>query len=510
MKDWLNPLRFGSAGSPVENGAAVSGCARHSGVLGFFMAVSIVLGGCSTNPETGVHELILVDAQEEAAIGALAHPRILEAYGGAYGEGGIDAYVSSLVQRIAVRLAQPGRSYTVTVLDSPAVNAFSLPGGYIYVTRGLLAMANDEAELAGVLAHEIGHVNARHAAQRRTAAAGTSILGALAGVFLGQTVVDGVLSQGAKGLLAGYSRSQEQEADLLAVGYLARAGYDALAVRDFLQSMSNYAAFQARQLGEAYNANQVGWLSSHPAFADRVNDAAGYAAREMSGETLSERGRERFYAEIDGLLYGESREDGYIRGHDFIQAEERYRFRVPQDFQLANTRDAVWAVGPDKIIVKFDASQKEPDQEIAEYLTDDWAASLVLQDVRVFEIDGLATSSARTRLRGLVTQAFAIEAAPELVYRFLVGVPPQAGDRYDLAIADMVESFRLMNAEEAASIRPLRLRIMSVRAGKSYDELVQQMAFGEDRLARFNLLNAVSQSGPLRVGRSVKLIVEED
>ena len=508
--DFLHLLRFGYACPSAGNRAAAPARARRLDVLGRMVAVGLALAGCSTNPETGVHELVFVDVEEEAAIGALAHPRILEAYGGAYGENGIGAYVRSLVQRLTVGSAQPERSYTVTVLDSPVVNAFSLPGGYIYVTRGLLAMANDEAELAGVLAHEMGHVNARHAAQRRTASAGTSILGALAGVFLGKTVVDGVLSQGAKGLLAGYSRTQEREADLLAVGYLAKAGYDALAVRDFLQSMSNYAAFQARQLGEAYDAGQVGWLSSHPAFGDRVTDAAGYAARAMPGAPASERAKERFHGAIDGLLYGESREDGYIRGRYFIQAEARYRFQVPQNFQLANTRDAVWAMGPDKIIVKFDVSRKEPDQEIAAYLTDDWAAALALQDVRVFEIDGLASSSARTRLRGLETQVFAIEAAPDLVYRFLVGVPSQIGDEYDLTITDMVESFRLMSAVEATSIKSQRLRVVTVRAGANDEDFARQMAFREHRLERFWLLNAVSSTAPLRVGQSVKLIVEGD
>ncbi|PCJ69657.1 MAG: peptidase M48 [Rhodobiaceae bacterium] len=510
MMDFLHLWHFGSACPSTGNPVAAPVCVRRLDVLGSLVALGIALAGCSTNPETGVQELVFVDAEEEAAIGALAHPRILKAYGGAYGENGIDAYVVSLVQRIAASSAQPERRYTVTVLDSPVANAFSLPGDYIYVTRGLLAMANDEAELAGVLAHEMGHVNARHAAQRRTASAGTSILGALAGVFLGKTVVDGVLSQGAKGLLAGYSRAQEREADLLAVGYLAQAGYDALAVRDFLQSMSNYAAFQARQLGEAYDAGQVGWLSSHPAFGDRVTDAAGYAARAMPGAPAAERATERFHGAIDGLLYGESREDGYIRGRDFIQVEARYRFQVPQNFQLANTRDGVWAIGPDKIIVKFDVSRKEPDQEIAAYLTDEWAAALALQDVRVFEIDGLASSSARTRVRGLVTQVVAIEAAPDLVYRFLVGVPPQVGTKYDLAIADMVESFQLMSVAEAASIKSLRLRVVPVRVGVSDEDLSRRIAFGEHRLERFRLLNAVSSSAPLRVGQSVKLIVEGD
>ncbi len=494
---------------PTFTGPRLRGAVLWSLIAGIVLGV----GGCSLNPAVGISELVLFDEDEEAAIGELAHPRILKAYGGAYTEGGIEAYVGQIVRRIAQNSAQPDTAqpdlaYTVSVLDSSVVNAFSLPGRYVYVTRGLLAAANDEAELAGVLAHEMAHVDARHAAQRRIAVGGTSVLGSLTGLFLGKTVADGIFSRGTQGVLAGYSREQEREADRLAVSYLERAGYDPFALRDFLQSMDNDVAFQARWLGEAYDADHTGWLSSHPAMGARVSGIDSYAAQLAHDGAVSERGKERFYAAIDGLAYGENREDGYIRGRDFIHAVERYRFQVPLNFHLVNSRDAVWVIGRDKVIVKFDTGFKEAAHDIVSYLRNDWAAAFVLQEVRRFEINGLAAVSARTRLRGLDTHVVAIEAGSGLVYRFLVGVPPQVGDRYDAVINTMIESFRMMSVREAASVKPQRLRIVSVRAGTPYADLARQMVSFEDPLARFRLLNALPQDEVLSTGQPVKLVVE--
>ena len=483
---------------------------RWLAIVGVFLISTMLTGlaGCSTNPATGRQELILMDAEDEATIGMTAHPRIVEAYGGAYVERGINAYVTSLVARIVENSAQPDLDYTVTVLDSSLVNALALPGGYVYVTRGLLALAGDEAELAGVIAHEIAHVNARHVAQRQTAAVGTSILGALVGSVLGSTAVNGVVSRGTSGLLASYSREQESEADLHAVSYLARSHYDPYAVRDFLQSINSYAAMQAELVGEEYDPTQVGWLSSHPATEERIVDAAEAAQQSFGPTSTRNRRKEQFYTAIDGLLFGENRERGFIRGSEFIHTVERFRFSAPPQFRLASTPQSVWAIGPDKTIVKFDSASKAPGQSIDHYLVDEWAAAFALEDIASFKIAGLAAASARTRLQGLATRIVAIEAGPRQVYRFLAGVPEQVKEQYEAPLAEMFQSFRLMSVAEAADFHLLRVHVVAVTEGMTLENLAAQMAFADAQVARFRLLNGLADTDELIVGDWVKLIVE--
>ena len=282
------------------------------------LCFSFSVSACVTNQATGKSELAtLMSSEDEAAEGAAAHPKIVSAYGGVYGDPVVGSYVTGVTQRIAGATQLPDQHYRVTVLNSPVINAFALPGGYVYVTRGLLALVDDEAELAGVLGHEIGHVIARHGAQRQTAALGTTLLGAVLGAVAGDGAVNQVVSLGGQGLLAGYSRDQEYEADSLGVRYLAGAGYDPYAQGDFLAAMDENAKAEALITGES-DTGGSDWLASHPATPERVAAARREAQATQVPRGQGERNKQALFHRIDGMVYGDGPEQGLIRGQTFF------------------------------------------------------------------------------------------------------------------------------------------------------------------------------------------------
>jgi len=311
-----------------------------------------LLAGCATvtNPVTGQRELTVMDERSEIAEGRKAHEEVLQDYG-VYASPRLQAYVNELGQRLAKQSHRKNLEWHFTVLDSPEINAFALPGGYVYVTRGLMAYMESEADLAGVIGHEIGHVTARHGAQRATRQQ-TAGLGVLAATVLGAVLeVKGVsgatdiastLSQGvAAGYIASYSRDQETQADKLGAEYLARNNYDPKNMIDVirvLKSQEQYAADTARAEGRKPPAG-AGWLASHPSNDKRLQDIAQFAA-QYKGK-YGDEGRARYLQAIDGMTFGESREQGVTRGRNFFHEPLGIALTAPEGWKVQNSGEAV-------------------------------------------------------------------------------------------------------------------------------------------------------------------------
>ena len=481
---------------------------RRLGILSAFSAL-LILCACTTNPATGHSQLApLMSSEDEARAGAEAHPKIVEAYGGVYQDERVGAYVAKVASRIARGSDRPDIAYRVTVLNSPAVNAFALPGGYVYVTRGLLALVDDEAELAGVLGHEIGHVVARHSAQRQTAALGASVLGAVIGAVVGSDAASRVVGAGGQGLLASYSRDQEFEADAIGVRYLAKAGYDPSAEADFLEAMGAEEQLRARIAGRQNDGAQMSWLASHPATPDRVAAARRHADESGIAPGTGDRDRDALMHAIDGLIYGDSPESGIVRGQTFYHPKLRFSFSAPQGFSIVNSTRAVIVTGPDGTVVKFDAGRKAPNVEIGIYLTSVWAEGVALKGLERFKIDGMNAASSAARVGDYNAQLVAIEAAPDTVYRFLMGTKPSAGSRYNKPLTELVRSFHRLTAAEARAVKPLRIRIATVQPGDTVEMLSRRMAFADHRAERFRVLNGLRPGVEPKPGMLVKIIGE--
>ena len=471
-----------------------------------------VLGACtSINPATGERQFTaFMSPAKEAAVGAEEHPKMLKRFGGAYDDPSIGGYAAEIGGRLVHHPDFANQRFTITVLNSPEVNAFALPGGYVYVTRGLMALANSEAELASVLAHEIGHVAARHTAERFSQAMiaqlGTVVLGA---VTESRQVAD--LAQLGAGLyLAGYSREQEFEADQLGVRYLARTGYDPRAAEGFLTSLGREHRLQARIEGEEA-VRDYGFFATHPRTVERVQRAI--AAATASGAPLDAPHRQAEYLDrLDGMVFGDSAEQGFVRGRTFSHPGLRLTFTAPPGFRLINTTQAVFAEGPAEAIIRLDSAGEDARADPYDYLSRDWARGVGLRDLERLTINGLRAATARAQIfrfdGSLDLRLVAIRLDRDTMIRLLFSTPDGLSAALSTAYRRTTHSVRRLSPAEAADLKPLRLSIRTVRPGDTERTFAERMVVPDLPLEWFRTLNALDPGESLRPGRRVKVITE--
>ncbi|MEK0081584.1 M48 family metalloprotease [Benzoatithermus flavus] len=472
------------------------------------------------NPATGEIQYTSMTPEDEKRIGAEENKKALAEFGGRYGDAKLQAYVERVGNRVKNASELADQNFTFTVLDSDIVNAFALPGGYVYVTRGLLALANNEAELAGVLGHEIGHVTARHTAQRydraQVATGGAllgTLLGAVAGAYvggdLGQMIARGV-GQGAQTLatayVQGYSREQELEADQLGIRYLGRAGYDPAAMATFLEALEANERFEAAH-GQA-GAAVPDWLRSHPRTPDRIMAAVRAVSAEQPG--ARQENRPDFLAAIDGMIWGEDPAQGVVQGRRFAHPELRIAFEAPYGFTLKNTPAAV--IGRDQRgrFMIFDMAPEPRSADLRSYLQNEWVTRQRLQDLQSLSVNGqeaaVGFGQVVVNQKPAMAMFAAVRAPDGKVYRFLYAKTAQLtrGDVDDFGAS--LESFRPLSAAEAATLRPLRVEIVPVRAGDTIDTFARQMDVEQDPRGIFILLNGLDRGRDLRPGDEVKIL----
>jgi predicted Zn-dependent protease len=468
------------------------------------------LSACETAPGTG--RTIFTGGmgpETEARLGYQEHQKIVPQFGGAYADPAIGAYVTGIGDLLARTSEIPDQKFTFTVLDTPMVNAFALPGGYVYITRGLLALADNEAEVAGVLAHEIGHVTARHSAERYGQTMAAGILGMGLGIVLGGPVTD-LYGAVAGVALRSYSREQEYESDLLGVRYMSRAGYDPGAMATFLTKLLAHGRLEAELRGQAGKADAFDIMQTHPRTADRIARAIAEAGTKTVAEPMT--ARAIYLGKVDGLLYGDDPEQGFVRGRRFLHPEARFAFEVPSGFRLFNGMERVRAQGPEGAVIVFDRAKKPSPAPMTAYLTQVWAEGVDLRGVERLTINGMEAATGHTRMnarRGPVdVRLVAIRYDAANIYRMLFLTPPEATGPLQRTLRETTYSFRKLGAAEAAALKPLRLQIHRVRPGESAATLAERMPFEDYRLRRFLVLNGLAQGAPLAVGQKVKVVTE--
>ena len=447
----------------------------------------------------------------EKAEGAKAHPQLVAEFGGAM-TGASANYVETVGKNIAIQsgLSNARDDFTVTLLNSSVNNAFAIPGGYVYTTRQLVALMNNEAELAGVLGHEVGHVAARHSAKRQRTATRNSILGVL-GQVLGSVVGGGfgnLIAQGAQMapqlLTLQYSRGQETQADDLGIRYLRGAGYDPRAMGTVLASLANENALEARMKGTQNRVPE--WASTHPDPASRVRTALARAGANATGIT----NRDTFLNRIDGLLYGDDPKQGVVEDGTFVHPDYRFTFQAPNGFYLVNGTRSVTIGGQSG---KGELTTAAYDGNLERYVARVFAAlgqanqvQLAPQTLQRTTVNGLPAAYGMARVNsgnGAVdVTVFAYEFSNNQAFHFMTIA--QAGR--SSVFNPMFGSMRRISASEASAVRPRRVDIHTVRAGDTVQSLAGRMAYPRYQLERFMVLNSLPANARLTPGQRVKIV----
>lgn len=456
----------------------------------------------SNNPVT-IDTVSRNDRLAELARGQ--HPRILATYGGEYSDARLERMVAKVVGNLTAESDNPAQTYRITILNSPNVNAFALPGGYLYITRGLLALANDSSEIAAVISHEMGHVTANHGLQRQQKEAEE---------VLATKVVSDVLSdkQAAREALvrgklrlAQFSRNQELEADAIGIRHSSRVGYDPFAANRFLHSMSAYS--NLRSVTRAADAS-LDFLATHPNAPQRIELAQKLARQFSTPGSTGRRDRDSFLAGIDGLLFGDAPDEGYVRGNTFLHPRLGVAFSVPPDFVIDNSAAAVTATGPGETAVRLDGVAINPKTPLVDYVRSGWVAGLVPESVRATTINGNEAATAKAQAGGWKFEIMVIRPGNGgQVYRLLTAAPIASTTLENVA-QSVAGSFRILSATEKASLKPLRIRVVTVRTGDTIGSLAASMVGVDRKLELFRVLNALQPGATVSVGDKVKIVTD--
>jgi len=476
----------------------------------------VLLVGCGsdTGSATGSIPLATSISKTDRQEGAKAKPQLLQEFGGAY-TGPQASYTAAVGRKIAVQssLSNAASDFEVTLLNSSINNAFATPGGYIYITRQLMALCNDEAEMAGVLGHEVGHVAAQHSQRRQAAATRNAIGGALlqilTGAVLGNSGLGSILQQGigtgTQLLTLKFSRSQEYEADDLGIRYLGKAGYDPTALSSMLASLAAQSALDARVTG---NGNAVPeWASTHPDPASRVSRALS-RAKEL-GVVSTVRNRDAFLNALNGVTYDDDPAQGVVHGTRFIHPALRLSFTSPNGYAMVNGTQAVTITGSGGQ-AQFSGGAWSGDvgsyiAQVFKSLAGDGAVPSVTPTRTT--VNGVPAAYATVRANSQSGQVdvsvFAYEMGSGQIFHFLTLAP--AGQGFG-PFGGMVQSFQRVSAQDAAAVKPRKVAVVTVKAGDTPSSLAARMAYADYKLDRFLVLNGLRQNATLTPGSKVKIV----
>ncbi len=471
--------------------------------------LSMGISGCSTNPATGENQFTaLMSPQQEVQVGAQEHAKIMKQYG-VYDDEKVQAYIDRVGEKVVQYTERPEVDYKFFLLDSPIVNAFALPGGYVYLTRGLLSLSNSEAEMAAVLAHETGHITARHSAERYSRGVATSVGATLLSAALGSSGASEALGMGANLYLKSYSRGQEHQADSLGIRYLSRTGYAPSAMTSFLSNLQAETNLQAKQAGRSASAS-ANYFSTHPATAERVSKTISEANLYAQQGIIN---RDVYLRTIDGMTYGDSAAQGFVRENTFYHPPLGFKFSVPDNFKIVNQPTQVLATSKDGSGIIFDFAPNKDRYSAQKFLSDVWLQGKQAPNkIEGMSVNGMraATTLVRGQVNGRDTniRLVAIEWEQDKVVRFQIGMPLNLSTSKEKVLKSSIYSFKRMTRSEQKSIKPYRLKVITSRASDTVASLSKRMPYDDLQEDRFRVLNGLAPNDKLVANRLYKMVVK--
>ena len=478
--------------------------------LVFVVVLGGLLAGCSVNPATGEQDLVLMSENQEITLGRSGHEEILQEYG-KYDHPELAAYVQSIGERVAKNSHRSDLIYRFTILDSAQVNAFALPGGYIYITRGLLAYLNSEDELAAVLAHEIGHVTARHAVRRHSTATLTGIAGAILASQSGIQGANDVVNILGTALVRGYGREHELEADRFGAHYLARTGYDPESMADVIRLLKNQEFFERELAKNEQRQPRVyhGLFSTHPDNDDRLKSIITASKEIKPTGVITRKSDNEFKLALNGLTYGTSTSEGVVRENHFYHHDLDFTIRFPAGWRIKNLADRLIAVSPanDGLIVLTvqDRNRRIPPKQFMR-------ERLNLSELQAEEAISHLDMEGHTALVKTNTD-FGYRLARVIVLYYgtrafvLAGAARDKDQpyQYDQDILLSAKSFRQLHQEEVA-LTAARKIIVRNYEDTTYRELASRSGLNHLAESQIRLLNGHYPSGVPAKGNLIKTI----
>ena len=475
-------------------------------ILITFLLLSI--SSCAKNIATGERQLIILSEAEENNIGAKEHPKIIKIFGGIYKDQKLEKYISSIGNKIAQNSDMPDIRWTFTILDSPIVNAFALPGGYVYVTRGLLSLANDEAEIASVIGHEIAHVTARHAAQRHAKSTLSNIGLDILSIVVGQPIVTNLASISVQGILSAFSRSEELEADRLGIKYIIKSKYDPEGSLRFLTRLDKLTKILTKHQQNAISSI----FSTHPKTIDRID-----ISKESVPENIQYlRYKKDYLTAIDNIIYGDSSSQGIIKDNKFFHIELNFSFIFPKNYKIINNDNSIIIFKDNKdVVIIFDGLQNQEgitlletaesiynrsDIELYEELVIDNQSAIFFDENIIIKYEG----------RDYFRRTYLINWINNRIWRFSLLLNPLNKAINLDEVNNIATSLHKLTSQEKIDGRPQYIKIIKTKLNDTPNILSNKMAIIEKKLEMFCILNGLDLNESNEIlpeGSLVKMIV---
>jgi len=430
--------------------------------------------------------------------------RLIDAFGGVYSAPATEAYLDGVLAKLAPASDASAQPYRVTMLNSPVVNAFALPSGDIFVTRGLLALAGATSEIAAVMAHEIGHITAHHAAQRAEFEKTAALFTRVNSQVLAHSEAQDEAEARSKLAIARFSRQQEFEADQIGIKNIARAGYDPYAASRFLTALGEWSALSASVAG-AGSADRPDMMATHPSTPERVAQAV-EEARQFGAPGTGETGRNAYLAAIDGLAFGDDPSQGMVRDNVFVHPRLGFAFEAPEGFTLDNQPAALIGVGEaGGEALRLDSIPIADSATVASAIGSGWIDGVKTTAIAAKQIGGLEAATALAQGEQWSFRLGAVRLNGRL-YRLIFAahtLSPAVDSRFMASL----DSFHLLNAEDSALAAEQRIRIVEAGNGDTPETLAARMAFLPQSLDQFLILNGLERGAPLVAGQRYKVVV---
>ena len=462
----------------------------------FFLAAS-----CAVNPVTGKQEISLISEQGEIELGASTDKEVRAQFG-VYEDPSLKEYVQKVGMALVPHTHRPHLTYHFAVLDTPVVNAFAVPGGYIYVTRGILALMNSEAELAVVLAHELGHVNARHSV-RKMSQMMLAQIGLVVGCALSETFANaaGVAGVGVQILFLQFSRDDERQADQLGVEYTRKGQYNPAYMIDFFESLQNMGDLSGGQ-------TLPGFLSTHPLTSERIKNTQ---AMILADDNLLRYDQVPYFQKIDNMVYGNDPRQGYVEDNTFYHPQLRFSFSFPQGWKVQNNPTNVTLVAEDSnaaVILQAEQSQVE----IRDYAKKK-ASSIeghTLLDEKSMTINGYASyyqfldipQQDKENLRMVLSCI----RKDQYIYSFASISTVSQISQYEAAFENITSSFRELTDSSYLNRKPRRVALVKADGKQSLQSILKQNGLNEDEWPRLAIMNGLKLDERPPAGRTIKIV----